>query len=211
MTRASQPDRPGGPSLGQGLVEFALVLPIFLVLLLALLDFGLAFSHNLTLEYASREGARTGAALAAGNSSLACDKVDSYVMAAVQRVLKAPGSSVRLGDIGEVHIYKAGPDGAEKDSHGVAYPVNVWKYNAGSKPTVDGQVLDFGLTSAGWSACSRSNATPNPDSIGISITYAYHFITPLASAISLVGGHTSGAATLPMSDRTVMQLNPTNQ
>ena len=193
-------------SRGQGLVEFALILPVFIVILLSLLDFGLAFSHNLTLEYSTREGARTGAALGKGKSpSLPCTSVDNYVMAAVQRVLKAPGSTVNLDDIGEVRIYKAGANGGEIGA------VNVWKYNAGTRPTVDGQVLDFGLISTSWSACDRSSATPNPDSIGVSITYQYHFITPLASALSLVGGRTSGPATLAMADRTVMQLNPASQ
>ena len=45
---------------GQGLVEFALVLPIFMLLLLIMLEFGLAFNHRLTVGYASREGARIG-------------------------------------------------------------------------------------------------------------------------------------------------------
>jgi TadE-like protein len=199
--------RHAGSTRGQGLVEFALILPVFIVILLSLLDFGLAFSHNLTLEYSTREGARTGAALGKGKSpSLPCASVDNYVMAAVQRVLKAPGSTVNLDDIGEVHIYRADANGAE-----IADDVNVWRYNAGTRPTVDGQVLDFGLISTSWSACDRSSATPNPDSIGISITYQYHFITPIASALSLVGGHAAGPATLPMTDRTVMQLNPASQ
>ncbi len=45
---------------GQALVEFALVLPIALFLLLIMLEVGLAFSHKLTVGYATREGARTG-------------------------------------------------------------------------------------------------------------------------------------------------------
>lgn len=44
---------------GQSLVEFALVIPVFLLLLVALFDVGLAvFSYN-TLTNAAREGART--------------------------------------------------------------------------------------------------------------------------------------------------------
>jgi hypothetical protein len=46
------------PSRGQALVEFALVIPIFLFLLIALFDLGRAvFSYN-TLTNAAREGAR---------------------------------------------------------------------------------------------------------------------------------------------------------
>jgi len=46
---------------GQALVEFALVLPLFLMILFGLLQFGLAFSTYLTLNEAAREGARTAA------------------------------------------------------------------------------------------------------------------------------------------------------
>jgi Flp pilus assembly protein TadG len=194
--------RPDTRARGQGLVEFAVLIPVFLVLLLSMLDFGFAYNHNLSLEYATREGARTGSALAAGNSTLPCDEVDDYVMAAVQRVLKAPGSAVILANIGVVSIYKATATGAE-----IPGAVNTWTYAPGAGPTVDGMRLDFVAGTRGWSACDRSNAMPNPDSIGVSIGYTYHFITPLPSALALVGGR--GVATLPMSDRTVMSLNPT--
>ncbi len=49
-----------------------MVLPIFLLLILGTLEFGIAFDHNLTLEYATREGARTGSALANGGGPLGC-------------------------------------------------------------------------------------------------------------------------------------------
>lgn len=203
-SKAGRRARPDDSSRGQGLVEFAVIVPVFLVLLLSMLDFGMAYNNHLTLEYATREGARTGSALAAGNSTLPCAQVDDYVMAAVQRVLKAPGSAVALANIGTVHIYKADDFGGETSGS-----VNVWTYAPGGGPTVDGMRLDFVKGSTGWNACGRSNAVPGADSIGVSINYAYHFITPLPAALSLVGG--GGPATLAMSDRTVMSLNPTNQ
>jgi Flp pilus assembly protein TadG len=46
---------------GQSLVEFSLVLPIFLVLLFALVDFGRGFYTWLLVTNAAREGARAGA------------------------------------------------------------------------------------------------------------------------------------------------------
>ncbi|RIV22837.1 pilus assembly protein [Alicyclobacillaceae bacterium I2511] len=44
---------------GQALIEFALVLPVFLLLLLGIIEFGLIFSKYLTLEEAARNGARS--------------------------------------------------------------------------------------------------------------------------------------------------------
>jgi Flp pilus assembly protein TadG len=45
---------------GQSLVEFAVVLPIFLLLLAGLVDFGLGLYSQMTIINASREGARLG-------------------------------------------------------------------------------------------------------------------------------------------------------
>jgi Flp pilus assembly protein TadG len=46
---------------GQALAEFALVLPILMLILLAIIQFGITFNHYLTLTDAVRAGARQGA------------------------------------------------------------------------------------------------------------------------------------------------------
>ena len=46
---------------GQALTEFALVLPLLMAVLLAIVQFGIAFSHYLSLTDAVRAGARTAA------------------------------------------------------------------------------------------------------------------------------------------------------
>src|SRR5437588_6813066 len=43
---------------GQAAVEFALVVPLLLVFLLSIVEFGIAFSHYVTLTDAARVGAR---------------------------------------------------------------------------------------------------------------------------------------------------------
>lgn len=43
---------------GQAMVEFALILPIFLLILCAIIDFGWLFFNQLSLDNACREGAR---------------------------------------------------------------------------------------------------------------------------------------------------------
>ncbi|MDR3632336.1 MAG: TadE/TadG family type IV pilus assembly protein, partial [Isosphaeraceae bacterium] len=55
---------------GQSLVEFSMLVPLFLILLLGMLEFGIAFNHQLTLGYATREGARIGADLVNGGGPL---------------------------------------------------------------------------------------------------------------------------------------------
>ena len=122
---------------GQSLVEFSMIVPLFLLFLLGLLEFGMVFDHVLTISYASREGARTGAALANGSKMAdeslgTCSDVDSYVVAAVERVLDSPGSPVHgdLSNVNQIRIYKATATGTEVG------PVNVW--TPGNGPTVDG-------------------------------------------------------------------------
>lgn len=48
---------------GAQLVEFALILPILMALLLGIVTGGIAFSHNLSIDNAARETARYGATL----------------------------------------------------------------------------------------------------------------------------------------------------
>jgi hypothetical protein len=195
---------------GQGLVELALILPVFMVLLLGMLEFGFVFDHTMTLQYASREGARVGSALANGGGALGCGtgqspnraNVDPVVIAAVTRVLTSPGSRVDVAEVPTIRIYKASASGTP-----VGSAVNVWTYTPGAGPTVDGRQLDYSETSVGWAACSRSNTSP-ADSIGVELVYTYGMQTPLGSLLGMFGG--SGMTTITVSDKTVMALNPTS-
>lgn len=45
---------------GQAIVEFALILPIALLIICAVIDFGWVFAHKLVLSTAVRDGARVG-------------------------------------------------------------------------------------------------------------------------------------------------------
>jgi len=195
---------------GQGLVEFAMLVPLFMVLLLGLLEFGFVFDHAMTVNYATREGARSGAAFAQGNNTtMLCADVDKNIIAAVQRVLYAPGSLVRVSDISNITIYRALADGTPE-----AGKSNVWTYSAGGGPPVDGANLDFRPGTVQWDACTAQgnvNARRNdvsPDSLGVSITYTYRYVTPLAAALGFFGP--PGGNTLTIRDRTVMALNPLN-
>lgn len=194
----------GRSDRGQSLVEFALIVPVFVLILFGMLEFGFVFSHNLTLQYATREGARTGALLANGGGlTTACGTVDPdpFVVAAVQRVLDSPGSPISIGQVSQIRIYSATASGGE------AGPVDVWdNKGAGSGPTVDGQALNFKLTSQGWAPCARDNASVPPQSVGVSLTYTYTMVTPLSAIYGFFGP--KGPATLPMADKTVMALNP---
>lgn len=183
---------------GQSLVEFAAILPILSILLLGMLDFGFAFNHHLSLEYGTREGARMGAALGPGTAAVPCANVDPAIVAAVQRVLTAPGSQVDVARVSQIRIYRSNTAGDETGSQ-----VNVWR--PGNGPVVDGVALKFNVSSTGWGACSvpRNKNAVSPDSIGVSISYSYQMVTGLGAILGAVGMNQ-----LAMNDRTIMALNP---
>jgi Flp pilus assembly protein TadG len=55
---ANRPAARARPRAGQAIVEFALVLPIFLLILCAILDFGVLLYSRMTVINSAREGAR---------------------------------------------------------------------------------------------------------------------------------------------------------
>jgi Flp pilus assembly protein TadG len=199
---------------GQGLVEFALLVPVFLLILLGMLEFGFAFNHNLTLDVSTREGARAGAAMADGSqidtscgagTTITAANVDPLVIAAVQRVLESPGSMVDISQVQNITIYEVTSTGT------VTGLSNVWTRTIGAGPAIPcvspTQKLDFSPPpTQGWPVSSRTLGAA-PDSIGVSITYTYQFRSALGSILRFFGG--SGAASLQMTDKTVMALQPT--
>ena len=198
---------------GQGLVEFALLVPVFLLLLLAMLEFGFLFDHTLTIQYASREGARVGSAMVNGGGTPGCGPgqspaagdVDKNIIAAVTRVLNSDGSRVNPAEVPTITIYHADTNGNQISDH-----ANVWRYAPGSGPVVDGRPIGYTLASGDtdWQACSRTNIGTTPDSIGVSMGYTYRFQTALGNMLSFFGG--SGWSSVAVSDRTVMAMNPTD-
>lgn len=186
-----------------------MVVPVFLLLILGILEFGFIFDHTMTMSYATREGARSGSAFAAGNTTtMICNSsvdIDKNIIAAVQRVLEAPGSDVAIANVSRIRIFRATATGGDSGTG------NNWA--PGSGPVVDGQALHFAQSGAGsYNACNRVNAwignTP-PESLGVAITYRYDYRTPLAGIFAFFGG--AGAGSLTINDKTVMSLNPTDQ
>lgn len=84
---------------GQSFVEFALVLPVFLMLVLGILDMARAYSALQIVTNAAREGARTGI-ISASSSADVTSSVDTYLGAGGQTGCATTGSN--LGGAGTV-------------------------------------------------------------------------------------------------------------
>lgn len=195
---------------GQGLVEFTLIVPIVVLIVVSVAELGLAFGNVHTIGYGSREGARVGSALALGDvtdCSGGSDPagVDAAVVSAVQRILKSPGSGVDVSRVTEIRIFRADASGAE-----IAGFVNTWRYvGEGQGVEVDPgpgfTAIDFAPTLVQWPACVRDNDGAVVDSIGVTVEYTYDFLTPLPSVVNAITG---GALSIDLSETTVMSLNP---
>ncbi len=168
------------------MVEFVLILPLFLILLMGMLEFGIAFDHRNAMAYAVREGARVGASLGSGGSQPA--GVDPVILAAVQRGLTDP---ILVENITSIEIFKSDTAGR---------PIS------GLVNTYDRDGNPVGLP--GWPATSRV-AGINGDSIGVRVVYAFRPQTPLGTLLGLFMNGNPPYTTITMTDATVMKLEPT--
>lgn len=185
---------------GQTLVEFALVFPIFILLIVGLIEFSLAFNALLSVNFASRDAALLAAE--AGEDSGA----DCVVLASIDEDVQPPASRVRIA---EVRIYWADSQGAELDAQ-------VYRRNSGAplNCNVPGLPATLPYTLQGGSSypenerCSVLAGCPEDpghtelDNIGVSITYSYSWVTPMAKIISL------GGTGFTLTHANVMRMEP---
>ena len=105
---------------GQSLVETAIVFPVLLLLLAAVVDFGRAFDAYIVLTNAAREGARFGAV----KPSLTVDQVKAVVVADVL------GSGTNLTQMADFTVDNVTVTGQQEGSDVVAvtvtYDFDLW-------------------------------------------------------------------------------------
>lgn len=91
---------------GQAMVEMALILPILILILCGIIDFGWVFYNKLSVSYCSREGARYG--IVHATDANAAELIESRVLEAAPvnlqdhitvSVTLTNASSPRLGDV----------------------------------------------------------------------------------------------------------------
>ncbi len=166
---------------GQTLVEFALVFPIFLLLVFALIEFAFVFSGLLGISYATRDAALIAAE--AGSGLAGSDKAaDCAIIQTVDRAVSAPADDNRIQSI---TIYKANQSGVE-----IAGVSNVWTRGA-STACPDGTTVPYARQTNGYPEGMDANLVPyrcnwlggcdgRPlDTIGVRVVYIHQWVTPL--------------------------------
>ena len=207
-----------GRHKGQSLVEFALVFPLFIVLLLSIIEFMFLFNAQLSLNYATRD-----AALVAAEAGARPD-ADCLILQQIDRDLNAPTDETRVIT---VHIFSAtetggqltvpkeqtytrisgGGTGTTCDTSPI--PSNTSSYLAGvtNYPAlIRCSDLDRSTCSAGFTGPSNTGG----DIIGVRIDYGYRFVTPVGSAMTLIGGGAPlwGGTGMTMSVGNAMRMEP---
>lgn len=167
---------------GQTLVEFALVFPLFFLLLIAMIEFGLMFNALLAINFATRDASLIAAE--AGNA----DGADCVILKKVNDTVGAPASPARIT---EVRIYKA-----DKSGNQIGSQVNVYIPGSMTCTMVDGTSLTvpYALSgSEGYRDTTRCNVlagcsgSGGVDTVGVRIAYHYSWATPLSSFLNLAG------------------------
>jgi Flp pilus assembly protein TadG len=188
------------PSRGQSLVEFALVIPIFITLVVAVCEFAFLFTTYLSASFTSRDAVQVAAEMGDAYYS------DVVILARVEMDLAGPANS---NNITYVDIFWSDSAGNVKGG-----AVNRWTRTGSTSVTLpDATVMTvpYQLTTSGYPPESRCNillATEcdsghtTLDTIGITITYQYGWVTPLPG---LIGMSNTG---LTITQTNVMRMEP---
>ncbi len=167
---------------GQSLVEFALVLPVLMLMIVGLVEFALAFNSRDSVFFAARDGSM----LAAEGGRIA--GTDCVVLDRIERDIVSPARPVRVQT---VKVFWSDRNGVELGGQENLYTRGgtlTCTYGNGTTLTVP-----YTLTTALYvepnrcdvlAGCGGTHATP--DNIGVTINYQHTWVSSVAQ-ISLSG------------------------
>jgi TadE-like protein len=164
-------------SRGQAIIEFTLIFPLVMFLVVGATDVSTLLNDHLDVVYAARTAARVGSILGTAPAS------DCAIIGAVQAAL----SPVRDVQLNRVDIYQAGanglPNGTNQD---IYYGNSICDSTATIVPSAQ---------SIGWPPSVRNTNPITEDSIGVELDFTYTYQFDLL-----------GMGTFSASDRAVMPM-----
>lgn len=182
------------PERAATLVEAALTLPVFILLVLGILEFGLGFRSYLTVSNSAQAGART--ATTVGNQVDA----DFLILANLREAL----STIPVSEIQQIIVFKAtGPNSTLDDAGLVACRTGSQtnKCNTYTGADLTASMSSFGCGNAAldrfWCPTARKTALADPpDYVGVMVKIRHDTATGLFGT-----GHT-------VEDDLVMRIEP---
>lgn len=139
---------------GQALVEFALVAPIFLLLLFAVVEYALINAAVGTYNFAAKDAARYGAI--AGPTLPNADVT-------IQNLITSHVLGVVAAQLKEVDIFEA----TESGTYATTQPQDSWTYANGA----------WTVLYATWPQGARNDQLVSQDYLGVRIVYQYTYVT----------------------------------
>ncbi len=205
--RATNPPVRHGQQTGQGLVEFALVFPIFILLLFGLIEFAFMFAATLSVNQATRSASLVAAE--AGNTSLA----DCSILQRIEQDISAPEAATQIQSVTIFQADRAGnpvSGVADTYTHGgtlvcafTAGTVNLpYTQTANSYPSTNRCNTIRGCLISGSSPATYTSL----DTIGVKIVYRYPYHTQLRNLLPFLPGSSVGYIDFTWSN--VMRMEP---
>jgi Flp pilus assembly protein TadG len=193
---------------GAVLVEAAFVLPVLLLLIFGMIEFGLVFKDSLTLSEMVQAGARVGSELGSQSTDLTAsppvDSTDFEILTAVMAASHPLNSTIQYvtifnadGANGNVPAGCSGANAASVPGECNVYP-GAYVESLGTT-----QPANFSNYDSSWPPSSRNvteqtvNGFPGPDYIGVYISAIHSSVTGIVP-----GG------SIHLSDTAVLRLEP---
>ncbi|TME93962.1 MAG: pilus assembly protein [Chloroflexi bacterium] len=164
-----------GEEHGQALVEFALLLPLLLLLIVGIIEFSFVWNSRNTVLFASRDGSM----LAAEGGSLL--GTDCLVLDRIERDIVSPASAIKLQ---QVEIYWADKNGGQIGSNH-----NVYDRSGSTTCDFSGTTITvpYTLTTSGYLESNRCDVLAgcggghtSVDTVGVKVTYEHRWLTSFA-------------------------------
>jgi hypothetical protein len=196
-------------SRGQALVEFAMVITMFITVVVAIIEFAFLFTSYVSLGFASHDASQMAATY--GNTIGA----DAAVLERIDNDINTPANPTQIKSVDIFWV-----DTSTKDAKPVAGAETIYNYDGGShkftKPDGTDIYLPFVQASNGYPEATRCNvnqavgclptgaiAHSTVDTIAVKITYQYIWITPFPRLV--LNGSTTGPL---MTSTNMMRLEP---
>lgn len=161
-------------SRGQSLVEFALIAPLFLLILFGVVEYALINASIGAFNFAAKEGARYEAIIGNGQAPGASPPpLDQYV---VNSVILPQVAGVVMAQAKAVVVYKAVESGGCFGTGSVTGTTPTCQYQDALQPNGSGV---WGFTQSGWlpGTPGRNDQLSNADYLGVFISYQYTYLT----------------------------------
>ncbi len=162
------------------MVEFALVVPVFILLVIGLIEFAVTFSTQLNVNFASRDAALLAAE--AGNG----DGADCVILQSVETALNSPTDKT---SVQQVRIYQADVRGNEQAANVYSRTGSTsCTFQDGTTVTVPYSATSIGYPETGRCTVIATSGCGGLDLIGIAISYRHVWVTPLPDLVQLPAG-----------------------